>query len=33
VKTKKIKPNDVIVIRLGRTQGGPGMREMISRWA
>jgi dihydroxy-acid dehydratase len=29
VKTKKIKPNDVIVIRWEGPKGGPGMREML----
>jgi dihydroxy-acid dehydratase len=29
VKTGKIKPNDVIVIRYEGPKGGPGMREML----
>jgi len=29
VKAKKIKPNDVIVIRYEGPKGGPGMREML----
>jgi dihydroxy-acid dehydratase len=29
VKTRKIKPNDVIVIRWEGPKGGPGMREML----
>ena len=30
ILTKKIKPNDVIVVRYEGPKGGPGMREMLS---